>query len=208
MVTSIVLIGGKSSRLGADKALALVAGRQMVHLVLDKVMSLSDEVLLVGSAGAGEMPVGDEVRVVEDLYPGRGPLGGIYTGLVSSHSDYNLVVACDMPFLNVRLLRYLLELAPGYDAVVPVGGRVQALHAVYSQDCREVMKARIEHDQLGIASFLRSVNVRYVKRPECRELDPQLTSFLNVNYPGDLEKANAMMAKHGKKSDLHSANGL
>ena len=208
MVTSIVLIGGKSSRLGADKALALVAGRQMVHLVLDKIMSLSDEVLLVGSVGAGDMPVGHEVRVVEDLYPGRGPLGGIYTGLVSSHSDYNLVVACDMPFLNVRLLRYLLELAPGYDAVVPVVGRVQALHAVYSQDCREVMKARIEHGQLGIASFLRSVNVRYVKRPECRELDPQLTSFLNVNYPGDLARANTMMAKQDKESGLHGANGL
>ena len=207
MVTSIVLVGGKSSRLGADKALALVAGRQMVHLVLDKVMPLSDEVLLVGSAGAGDMSVVDEVRVVEDLYPGRGPLGGIYTGLVSSHSDYNLVVACDMPFLNVRLLQYLLELAPGYDAVVPVVGKLQALHAVYSQGCREVMKARIEHGQLGIASFLRGVNVKYVRRSECQEFDSQLTSFLNVNYPGDLVRANTM-AEQGKKSDLHSANGL
>ena len=207
MVTSIVLVGGESSRLGTDKALALVAGRQMVHLVLDKVMSLSDEVLLVGSASASDMPVGDEVRAVEDLYPGRGPLGGIYTGLMSSHSDYNLAVACDMPFLNVRLLQYLLELASGYDAVVPVVGKLQALHAVYSQGCREAMKARIEHGQLGIASFLRSVNVRYVRRSECREFDPQLISFLNVNYPGDLERANTMV-EQDKESGLHGTNGL
>ena len=136
--------------------------------------------------------------MVVDLYPGKGPLVGIYTGLLAAESSHSLVVACDMPFLNIELLRYMIELSPGFDAVVPRLGerKVEPLHAIYSRSCLGSMKTLLEHDQLEVTHFLNTVHVRYVERTECQRFDPQLLSLFNINCQSDLERAITLAAEN------------
>jgi molybdopterin-guanine dinucleotide biosynthesis protein A len=98
-----------------------------------------------------------------------------------------------MPFLNVELLRYLVKLSPGFDAVVPRTGKVQPLHAVYSRACVDAMKVQVEDDRLKITWFLDAVNVRYVEQAECQDFDPRLLSFFNINSRAELARANTLI---------------
>jgi len=200
MITSIVLVGGKSSRLGGNKALELVSGKSLIQRVAERLRLLSEQILIVGSLCRFDLPADWSIEYKADLYSGKGPLGGIYTGLVASKSLYNLVVACDMPFLNVELFRCIIELSPGFDAVVPRVKRIEPLHAVYSKSCLDSMKTQLENNQLGIARFLNTINVRYVEEAECRRFDSKLLSFFNINSEADLARAN-MLAK-GKTAGL------
>ncbi len=131
-----------------------------------------------------------KVRTVFDLYPGKRALGGVYTGLVHSTSFHNLVVACDMPFLNTELLRYMIELSSGFDAVVPrLGGKVEPLHAVYSKNCLTPIEELMEQGDLRVYRLLDLVKVRYVEQREIDRFDPEHLSFFNINTKADLEKA-------------------
>ncbi len=192
MVTSIVLTGGKSSRLGKDKALEGIGGKSLIQLVVQRLTLISNQILIVGSSYQFDFPVNCSLEYREDLHPGKGPLGGIYTGLVVSKSFYNLVVACDMPFLNVELLRYIIKLSPGFDAVIPRVGRIQPLHAVYCKSCLDDMRKCLENNQLKIAYFLNTINVKYLEQSECQRFDPALLSFFNINFPADLDYASML----------------
>jgi molybdopterin-guanine dinucleotide biosynthesis protein A len=133
-------------------------------------------------------------KVIVDFYPGKGALGGIYTGLVNSNTVYSLVVGCDMPFLNRNLLRYLVSLAPNFDVVVPrTDGMLQPLHAVYSKSCLHPIERLLHEGSLGILQLFNLVKTRYVDKDEIAKFDPEHLSFFNINTQGDLEKAKALM---------------
>ena len=197
-VTSIVLAGGKNLRLGRYKALETVCGKTLIERVVERLRPLTDRILVVTSQEQPPLTV-TGVEVLVDVYPGRGPLGGIYTGLLASRSLYSVVAACDMPFLNTELLRYMIELSPDFDVVIPRLGEemVEPLHAIYSRNCLDNMKTQLERNQLRINSLLNAVRVRYVERAECQRFDPQLLSFFNINYQSDLDRAN-MLATEGR----------
>ena len=190
-MTSIVLAGGKSLRLGKSKCLETINGKSLIERVIERVKSVSGRTLIVTSREQIDFPAPCEAEVVVDIYPGKGPLGGIYTGLLASESSHVLAVACDMPLLNIELLRYMIELSPGFDAVVPRLGerKVEPLHAIYAKSCLDNMKTRLEHNQLEISRFLNTVRVRYIERPECQKFDPQLLTFFNINSQSDLDRA-------------------
>lgn len=192
MVTSIILAGGEGSRIRRNKALELIGDRSSIQRVVERVAIVSDQILIVGSPAQFSFLSGYDVEYRADLHPGKGPLGGIYTGLASSKSLYTLVVACDMPFLNVALLRYMMKLSPGFDAVIPKVGRIQPLHAVYCKSCLDGIRRRLENNQLRVTCFLKTVNVRYIDQIECQGFDPQLLSFFNVNSQADLVQANTL----------------
>ncbi|MFC1987718.1 molybdenum cofactor guanylyltransferase [Chloroflexota bacterium] len=189
--TAIVLAGGKNLRLGRNKALEAIDGKSLIKRVVERIRPIANRILIVTSQEQPDLLVADRSEILVDLYPGKGPLGGIYTGLQASASSHNIVVACDMPFLNSKLLSYMLELAGGLDAVVPrLSERmVEPLHAIYSKSCLGNMKTSLECNHLGVNSFLKTIRVRYVEKAEYQELDPQLLSFFNINYQSDLEKA-------------------
>ncbi|MFB0535814.1 MAG: molybdenum cofactor guanylyltransferase, partial [Anaerolineae bacterium] len=127
-VSGIVLAGGQSSRLGMDKSFVNVNGQSLIEQIVAKLVRLSDDVIIV--ANSPEKYHHLEVRVVGDIYPGKGALGGIYSGLRAAANTHSLVVACDMPFLDLNLLRYMILLARGHDVVIPrVGGFPEPLHA-------------------------------------------------------------------------------
>ena len=198
-LTSIVLAGGKNLRLGRNKALEPIGGRSLIQRVIERLEPLADRILIVTSGEPLDLPDSTGVEIVADVYRDKGPLGGIYTGLLASRTTNSIVVACDMPFLNTGLLRYMVGLSEGFDAVVPrlEEEMIEPLHAVYSRDCLSGMKIRLEQDRLGIHPFLNSVRVRYIEKAECQEIDPQLLSFFNINYQSDLDRA-LELADEGK----------
>ncbi len=193
-VTSIVLAGGKNLRLGRNKALEVVGGKKLIERVIERLRPLSTQILIVTSEGQFDFPPACNAEIMVDLYPGKGPLGGIYTGLLASQSSYSIAVACDMPFLNTGLLRYMVERASDFDVVIPRldEGMVESLHAVYSKGCIVSIRRQLELNQLGVHSLLSKVRVKYIEREECQKLDPQLLSFFNINCQSDLDRANAL----------------
>jgi len=197
-MTSIVLAGGKSLRLGRSKCLETINGKSLIERVIERLKAVSSRILIVASQEQLDLPATCEAEVVVDFYPGKGPLGGIYTGLLASDSSHTLAVACDMPFLNIELLRYIIELSPGFDAVIPrlEEGKIEPLHAIYSKNCLDNMKTQLEHNQLEISRFLNTVRVRYIEQAECRRLDPQLLTFFNINSQSDLDRAIALAAEN------------
>ena len=141
-VSVAILAGGRSRRMGQDKALLPVGGRSVIEWVIERVVPLSDDVTLITNVPDKYRHLG--YRMVGDVYPGKGSLGGIYTAIHAAQYLHCLVVACDMPFLNTDLLRYLAGLAPGFDVVVPrVEKYPETMHAVYGKGCLEPINQRL-----------------------------------------------------------------
>jgi molybdopterin-guanine dinucleotide biosynthesis protein A len=187
-MTGIILAGGENKRMGVDKAFLTVAGIPMIELVLRALGSVVNQIIIV--TNSPERYRAYDVRVVTDRLDQRGPLTGMYSGIFSSGSEYNVVVACDMPFLNTGLLSYLMELAPGYDAVVPVvGGQAEPLHAVYSKKLLSVIEERVRKDERRIQGIFSHANVRYVTEKEISRFDPEQRSFINLNTPQQYKEA-------------------
>ncbi len=173
--------------MGRDKAFLPVGGKPAALRVLERVALLSDDVILVTNSPDKYQSFVD-CRITTDIHPGKGSLGGIYSALVVARYPHCLVVGCDMPFLNVRVLRYLARVASiwDYDVVVPqVSGRFETLHAIYSKRCLYPIEQRILHSELRIASLFEDVRVCVVEQYRLERFDPLLHSFLNMNTPDE-----------------------
>jgi len=191
-ISSIVLAGGRSSRLGHNKVFKTVGDQNLLDLVIKCVTPLSSETILVASSENAPVQSGiyPGLRTVFDIYPGKGPLGGIYTGLLASKSSHNLVVASDMPFLNPALLCYMMQISSDFDLVVPrVGDMVEPLHAVYSRNCLKHMEHLLKHGELPVRRLFSMVRTRFVEADEIEKFDSDHLSFFNVNTRADLQKA-------------------
>lgn len=194
----IVLAGGRSVRLGHDKLAEVFGERTLIERVVDCLSPLVDEVVIV-TAGDRAMPQFGElspVRIVSDLFPGRGPLMGLYTGLKESRSQLNLVVAADMPFLSAGLLRHMLDLADGYDVVVPrIADQVEPLHAVYAASCLPHIEAMLAENQLSVYRLIPRLTARYLEEDEVAASDPERRSFFNINTEDDLRRARQLAGR-------------
>ena len=195
--TSIILCGGKALRFGRDKAYASIGGCRVMERIIKVLEPISGEIITVASAEKTVIPVWGKHKVVTDVYPNSGPLGGIYTGLLYAQSDLAIVVGCDMPFLNTKLISLMLDLAKGFDVVVPrLGGRyVEPLHAVYAKTCLVKMKSQLESGQLSTWQVLQKLHTRNMEKEEYLPLDPRMLSFFNINTPEDFERANRIAAQ-------------
>ena len=197
-VSGVVLAGGQSRRLGRDKAVEPIAGQPLIQRVIERVSQVSTEmVVVVASRARGEaLPLLEAHRIALDIYLGKGSLGGIFSGLTAVQEEWGLVVACDMPFLNLELLRYMMSLREGVDAVVPVlEGRPEPTHALYSRACLPHIEERLKADDLKIAGFFEEVRVRYVPEEDIARFDPDYLSFFNINSQSDLDQALALAAQ-------------
>ena len=198
-VTGIVLAGGMSRRLGRDKAVETIGGQALISRVLDGLSQVADELVVVvnNHERAEELPLPDSVVAAVDIYPDTGSLGGIFTGLSASGNEWGIVVACDMPFLNLELLGYLLSLRNSHDLVVPViEHRPEPTHAAYSKVCLPAMETRLRANDLKIAKFFDDVRAKYVSQRHVEEFDPSKLSFFNINTEEDLTRAR-MLAGEG-----------
>lgn len=182
-----VLVGGKSSRFGRDKALADVDGKPMAAVVADRVREAAGEVTLVG---APERYRALGYRTIADPTSDFGPAAGILAALEDSSAEWNLIVACDMPRLRVDFLELLLECAAsrGQAALVPRSsdGRLQPLCAVYSKSLAPAFRSALEQGQGKVAAVLEGQPVHYLEPPEYAHIDPTGEVFRNVNRQEDL----------------------
>jgi len=164
----------------------------LLQWVVSKLSFFNGNIIVVttGEQSFSQIFGYQKLRIVFDTYTGKGPLGGIYTGLVASDSFYNLVVACDMPFLNQALLHYMIQLSAKFDIVVPRwDDMVEPLHAVYSKDCLAPIESLLKQGNLSISKLFTLVRVRYVEAEEINRFDPKHLSFFNINTEADLEVA-------------------
>jgi molybdopterin-guanine dinucleotide biosynthesis protein A len=187
-VTVAIMAGGKSSRMGTDKAFVPFQGRPMIEIVIERVAGLGAETILITNKPAEYAHLG--LPMFGDVLPDHGPLGGIYTAVLRAQHPYVLVVACDMPWLNPALLTYLLDLRHTADIIVPQWDKFpEPLHAVYSKACLPAIEANLQAQQLKITAFFGRVSVRFVKREEIEKVDVNGRSFANVNTPDELQNA-------------------
>jgi len=187
-MTGIILAGGKSRRMKKDKALLEIGKKQVIKLIVEKLKIVFDNVLIIGNSSLDYQFLG--VRIVEDAVSEKGPLGGIYTGLSASQSEYNFICGCDMPFLNVDLLRFMVSETDDNDIIIPViKGFVEPLHAIYSKRCLPAIKSRIEAEDLKVKSFFSEVKCKHLPEDKIKKYDPYLLSFSNLNTPQMLELA-------------------
>lgn len=202
-MSCIVLAGGKSLRLRQDKALETIDDRSLLERAVSQLGSFNSDIIIVTAAKQSfpQLIGYPRLRIVTDTYPGKGPLGGIFTGLAVSDSFHNLVVACDMPFLNQALLDYMIQLSANFDLVVPrLGNMVEPLHAVYSKGCLAPMERLLRQGSLGVRELFTLVKIRYVEADEINRFDPKHLSFFNINTKADLEMARKL-AKEEKSYD-------
>lgn len=191
-VTGIILAGGKGSRLGGtDKAFLQLGGTPLVEWVLGAITEVCDDIIIVSRTPEDFLPYG--VRSVEDLVPGTGPLGGLYTGLMASDSTANFVAACDMPFLNARFIQYMVNRFFSTDILIPrVNGYLEPLHALYSKACITAIDDRLRAGERKLKSYFDQVSVAFVEKEEITPFDPELRMFANINDCDDMRAAERM----------------
>ena len=187
-VTVAILAGGKSSRMGRDKAFVPFNGRFLIQTVIDSVRGLGDELLIIANTPADYAQF--NLPIFSDRFPDHGSLGGIQTAVYHADHPHTLVVACDMPWLNRDLLRHLISLRHEADIVVPRWTKYpEPLHAVYNKNCLPAIDKRVASKQLKIIRFYDEMTVRYVDRGEIERFDANGSSFANINTPQQLTKA-------------------
>jgi len=200
MLTVAVQAGGRSSRMGEDKALLQLDGIPLIERLLQRVSGLGDEILITTNRPQDYQYLG--LRMASDPEPGAGALHGLHTALKAARGQTVLVLACDMPFVSRPLLEHMLQLAEAADLVVPRrGGEYEPLHAVYSKGCLPALEAVLQQGEHRMISFFPSLNLHTVEQEEIDRLDPEGLSFFNVNTPEDLRKAERILAqKHSQTS--------
>ena len=187
-VSGAVLAGGQSRRMGSDKAALLINGEPLLRRTVRALHSITADVAIIGPPERTVLV--SDVPILPDRWPQQGPLGGIATALWALSGEAVLVVGCDMPFLNLALLRYLIALAPAYDAVVvKAEGVVHPLHAVYQRRCLPALETRLLAGDLQVQRFLSGLAVYVVEGAELDRLDPQHLSTFNANTPQEWEEA-------------------
>lgn len=184
-MTAIILAGGKSSRMGFDKAFIKIRGIPIIKRQLKQLKQIFKKIIIVTNNPLNYKFKG--ARVIGDLITERGPLGGIYSGLKASFSDYNFVVACDMPFLNKALIRYMIKDRDNYDVVIAkIDGKFHPLFGLYSKNCIPAIEEMLKQNKLKVSSIFPKVKSHFILRREIRRFDRDLLSLLNINTEGDL----------------------
>ncbi len=183
-VTGVILAGGQSSRMGSNKALLPFQGGRFIEAIHRRFAELFPEVLLV--TNNPEQYDFLPCRKVADIYPGLGALAGLQAGLYHAANPHIFVAACDMPWLNIALIRRLAALRGNTDVVIPQGEKgLEPLHALYGKACLEPMEESLAADRRRIVSFFPQVRVQQLPSEQVAAIDPAFDSFRNVNTPAD-----------------------
>ena len=193
-VAAFILAGGKSSRMGSDKAFLEASGRTLLVNALDLAQSVAQEVRTVGDP-AKFAAFG---TTVQDIYPDRGPLGGVHAALASSKADLNLIIAVDLPFLEPRFLQYLIVAAEKSQATVTVpqiGGYFEPLCAVYRLEFASLADRALAAGRNKVDALFAEASVRIVSEPELVENGFPPAMFRNVNTPEDWKLVQQELAR-------------
>jgi molybdopterin-guanine dinucleotide biosynthesis protein A len=192
--SGIILSGGKSIRMGENKAFLEIEGIPIINRIHNVFKRLFQEIIIV--TNQKELFPNLDAKIHSDLIPNRGVLGGLYSRLFFSSFPYSFCVACDMPFLNESVIKYLIQSIGDFDIIIPkTKDGLQPLHAIYSKNCLEPIKDTIERGKYKVIDFYPMVRMKIIEEHEFRSLDPMMRSFINVNTPAEL-----LFIKEGRQS--------
>jgi molybdopterin-guanine dinucleotide biosynthesis protein A len=193
MITIAVQAGGKSSRMGEDKALIRLGGIPLIERVLTRIDGLADEILI--TTNRPETLAHLNLRMVGDEVPGAGALHGLKTALSSARGEVVLILSCDTPFVSRELLEHLLDRAHEADVIVPKhGDKYEPLQAVYNRArCLPAVEAALVSGERRMVSFYPQVRVLPIEEHVLSKLDPSGLSFFNLNTAEDLERAEQLL---------------
>ena len=190
-ITVVIQAGGMSSRMGEDKALKPFLGRPLIQRVIDRLAPIADEVIVTTNRPDEYAFLG--LRLIADLKPGRGALGGLYTAVASAAFSQVAVVACDMPFASDVLFEGARRLMVEEDADVVIAKTdegYEPFHALYRcETCLPAIEAAIEADQWKVISWFSKVKVRELSPQEVKAFDPSGLCFWNLNTPEEFAEA-------------------
>jgi molybdopterin-guanine dinucleotide biosynthesis protein A len=196
--TGIVLAGGRSVRMGEDKANLKLSNQTLLSRVVQTVSLVCPEVIIAGGEQRLADGFGPDVRWVADPSGSAGPLAGVTAGLQAARHDACLVVACDMPFLNPALLSHLVHRLETFDAVVPIShGVPQYLHAAYSRSAATTAQALLRLKARSVHELVVRLQVLHLSEKHCARFDPAGLSCFNMNTPADLALALKLEAHSG-----------
>lgn len=191
MDTAIILAGGKSSRMGFDKQFLKLQDKYIVEMTAERLKKIFNEIIIVTNKPKQYAKYG--YRLAMDEIKGFGPLAGIHAGLKSSSSMYNYIVACDMPFINIDYIRYMMELIACHegkaDAVITrYGNWIEPFNAFYSRSLLPRIEESIKANNRQINRLLKDANVLYISEAKAREFSPYWGMFTNVNTIMDYQE--------------------
>ena len=206
-VTGVILAGGKSRRMGENKALMRLGDDSLIKHVIRRMHLVTDELLIITNSPTEYAHLC--LPMHGDIVPNTGALGGVYTGLTFASHDAVLCVACDSPFLEPKLLTYLVSALGEYDAVMPytrekIGVRnpspsdtaritLQTLCAAYSKRCLPIIELMLQESELRVHALHERANIKRVSPDVWQPLDPEGISFFNINSPEDFDRANSFV---------------
>jgi len=190
METAIILAGGKSRRMGFDKQFLKFRDKYIIEIIAEKLQEVFNEIIIVTSRPEEYQKYG--FKLAEDEVKDFGPMAGIHAGLKSSGSMYNYVVACDMPFINIAYMKYMMELIKEYDGEVDgvitrLGEWIEPFNAFYSKNLIDRIEENIRTNKRQINLLLKDSNVIYVSEAKAREFSSDWEMFTNINTFKDYE---------------------
>ncbi len=194
----VILAGGRSRRMGRDKATLELGGERLIDHAVRLASSCTDEVVVARGAAHRAPIAGLDVPQVADQWPGSGALIGIHAGLRSVAGQTVVVIACDMPLLERSYLLDLAVLIDGHDVVVPrVDAGLQPLCAVYHRSCLSAIEVNLDREERQVFAFYSEVRTREVRLDQMDGWGDREDLFLNVNSPGDLARAEVLLRDRG-----------
>ena len=187
-LTGVILAGGKRRRMGYNKALLRIGNQTIIQRVLASLKQITSSQLIVTNFPAEYEFL--NIPMKSDILPEKGAFGGIYTGLFFSETPYCLVIACDMPFLKVDFLRYMIQISEGYDIVIPKHSKgYEPLCAIYAKTCIPHIEKLLKANRLKIIEVFQDVRVRGVSESEIKNYDTNNLMFFNINTQEDYQHA-------------------
>lgn len=184
-MTGVVLIGGRSRRFGRDKVLSEFRGIPLVDHAVEVLAPLFDEVILVGHRRSGL----EQYRVVEDIRPGCGPLGGIYTALSSTSAEFCFVCAADMPNMNPDFIAHMISMADDHDVIMPAWSKGrEPLHAIYRRTVIPHARSLLEQETFKIFSLIQKVDTLFIAEETIRCYGDPEVMFSNINTMHDMAR--------------------
>lgn len=199
--SAIILAGGVSKRFGRSKGLIELKKKPLILHVLNRISSVAEEIVVVVSSDAQreqfERFASREVAVIVDEQKTQSPLVGALTGFNYVRGAYSLLLPCDTPFLSIQVAQLLLDLCVGKSAAIPrwPDGYIEPLQAAYNTESTlKATKIALAQGKLDFQSMIAHLRtVRYISTIVLRQVDPKLMTFVNINTPEDLKKAESML---------------
>lgn len=188
-ICGVVLSGGKSTRMGTNKALLQLNDQPVVQGIVEELKKCTDEVVLITNDGESVYEFLN-IKQYKDRYIDKGPLAGIETALYNVNADIFAFAACDTPFINTKVYSELLKQLGDYDAVVPIyNEQMHPLSAIYKQEVLIKVQEQLNNNNLRIRSFFDHINVKYVQEFHHIDDDILFKHFFNMNNPQQYEQA-------------------